>query len=212
MDVNIKPENISSKIVIENHTDNSVIPAKSTFKDNIGYLIVMAISIILLYVVNNLFVDAIAPLEPYVINTYPKLIISAINFFVNLHSLIFSDDLVKYLWSINLVLSLSIVGNLVLLIWHPRWFIHLLKGLLLGLAVLPVFLVLTRFPFAVQSQIWQTVLKAFLFTLIVMLMAVAFIEIVRFIFALQNKIRADRSRVSQNPASLDNGSTPISKG
>jgi hypothetical protein len=197
------------------HTEISNTPDTKTnanrIKDNAGYLIVMAISIVLLYIVNNLFVDAITPLEPYVISTYPKFLVAIINFFSNLHSLIFSGDLVKYLWSINLALALSIVGNLVLLIWRPRWFLHLFKAFLLGIAVLPVYLVLTRFPFVVQSHIWQTVIRIFLITLLSALIVVFIFEAVRFVLALLDKIRKDRSRVSHDPAPVTEASGPTTK-
>jgi hypothetical protein len=195
MDIESNPENqvsLYSNTTLDTQTNIGIIPEKSTLRDNSGYLIAMAVSIVLLYIVNNLFVDAIAPLEPYVISTYPSFLIVIINFFANLHSLIFSKDLVIYLWAINLALAFSIVGNLVLLIWHSRWFLHLIKAFLLGLAILPVYLILSRFPIIIQSHIGQTIIKAFLITLLSALGVAFIIEAVRFVLALLTKIRNDR--------------------
>ena len=154
-----------------------------------GYLGAIAVSIIWLYVVNNLFVDAIPPLAPYVINTYPKFVVDVVNFLAGIHATLFSAKFVDCLWAINLSLTLSIIGNLVLLLHRPRWFLHLVKGLLLGIAILPIYVVFKIFPFNLAAASSESLIRLILIVFAGGLAAGFVVEMVRFVLALLDHLR-----------------------
>jgi hypothetical protein len=60
--------------------------------------------------------------------------------------------LISCLWAINLALSFGIMGNFVLLLYHPLWFHYLaqvIMGLLAGLAV---YVIYHNFPFVLNTE------------------------------------------------------------
>jgi hypothetical protein len=126
------------------------------------YFIAIIIEIILLYFVNNFLHNSITALAPYVTSTYPSFIVKTINALASFKVPSLTTEFISCLWAINLAITIALLGNLALTLYHPRWFHHLVKGLLLGLAVLPVYVIYHLFPFELDSETKQTLVRAIL--------------------------------------------------
>jgi hypothetical protein len=71
-------------------------------------------------------------------------------------------DIVSCLWAINLTLGFGIIGNFVLLLYHPRWFIHLIQVVINGLSILAVLTIYKIFPFTFSNESYQSAAKILL--------------------------------------------------
>jgi hypothetical protein len=175
------------------------------------YIIAMAVEIILLYVLNNLLHNYITALAPYVSNTYPRFIVSIVDTLASWHIPYFTDDCTSCLWAVNTALGVAIIANLALLLYHPKWFHHLIKGVIFGLAALPTYVVFKIFPFIFSSNGPASATKVILI-IILAGMAIGFvIEIVLFILALIHKIKNNKEEVRQRQEPVTPAADQISQ-
>ncbi len=84
------------------------------------YIATIIVNIILLYIFNNL------------LNWNIHFVTSALN---------------EVLWIINLSIIAAIIGNVLLLLYHPEWFRHVMKIILNIFALIAVYFLFTVFPF-----------------------------------------------------------------
>jgi hypothetical protein len=89
------------------------------------YILFISASIILLYVLNNLQYIGIQ--------------------FIN-------DTYISCLWAVNLFLTLSIIGNFVLLIFRPFWFHYLLRIIIFSMAIFALYTIYQIFPFDIRNN------------------------------------------------------------
>jgi hypothetical protein len=161
------------------------------------YFIAIIIEIILLYFVNNFLHNSITGLAPYVTSTYPSFIVKTINAMASFKVPFLTAEFNSCLWAINLAITVALLGNLALTLYHPRWFHHLLKGLLLGLAVLPAYVIFHLFPFELDSQMHQTLIRIALIVIMAGL-ALGFIyQMAMFVIYYRKKIKIDREKKQQ---------------
>jgi hypothetical protein len=122
-----------------------------------GYIIGIAISTVILYLVNNLLNIYV----PWIPGDFSKFFWNILN---NVYNHVEISHLLKTfgqcLWAINLYLLISILGNFVLLLYRPRWFHHLIQAAMTGLAVLPVYVVYKIYPFSFDQAAINTGVKA----------------------------------------------------
>jgi hypothetical protein len=85
--------------------------------------------------------------------------------FANIPFLV-TKDFISCLWAINLALGVGIIGNFICLIYHPRWFPHLVQALLNLLVILAVYTVYRIFPFNLSSEGLQTAARIILLIII----------------------------------------------
>lgn len=116
------------------------------------YIIAMAVEIALLYIFNNLLHNYITSLAPYVVNTYPHFIVNIVDTIASWRVPYFTDSFTNCLLAINITLAFAITANLALLLYHPKWLHHLIKGVIFGLACFPTYVVLNTFPFVFTSS------------------------------------------------------------
>ena len=126
-----------------------------------GYYIAIVISILLLYFFNNMR-------------------------FLNL-SFIPAENFISCLWAINLALSAGIIGNFVLLLYRPRWFHHLMQGLIVGLGGFAVYIVFKIFPFTFSSTFLNSGTRNALISLMTAASIAFIIEMVKFLLALRRE-------------------------
>jgi hypothetical protein len=108
---------------------------------------VLAVSIILLYVVNNLRYMGITQL---------------------------SDSFISCLWAINIVFGVLIIGYFAFLLFKPAWFYHLIQLLVDASAALALYIVYRQFPFALASSTATTITRVII-VLMIAVFAVSFI-------------------------------------
>lgn len=163
----------------------------------VPYFIAIILEIILLYFVNNFLNNSITALAPYSANTYPGFLVKTINALASFKVPFLTTVFISCLWAVNLAITIALLGNLTLTLYHPRWFHHLVKGLLLGLAVLPVYVIFHLFPFELDSPTKQTLIKVILIIIMAGLALGFVFQMVQFVFSFRKKIRYDRDKKRQ---------------
>ncbi len=88
------------------------------------YIAAIVVNIILLYIFNNL---------------------------INWHVYFITNALNDILWIINAAIIVTIIGNIVLLVYNPGWFRHIMKIILNIVAIIAVYNIFTVFPFNFSS-------------------------------------------------------------
>lgn len=107
---------------IKNFIDNLSSKQKDSKKSE--YIGAIVVNIILLYIFNNL---------------------------VNWHIYFITSTFNEALWIINLAVIAAIIGNILLLIFKPEWFRHIVKIILNIFAITAVYSIYSIFPFNFSS-------------------------------------------------------------
>ncbi len=111
---------------IKDFMDN--LSAKRQKKENSSkkseYVGAIVVNIILLYIFNNL---------------------------LNWHVYFISNALNEILWIINIAITATIIGNIMLFVFNPEWFRHIIKIILNIFAVTAVYSIYSVFPFNFSS-------------------------------------------------------------
>ncbi len=174
---------------IENKSDQSPVQGSPIRKENgiVGYLINIAISIVLLYILNNLLNLYV----PWIPGDFSKFFWNILNNVYN-HVEIphLSKAFVQCLWAINFFLGFSIIGNFILILYHPRWFHHLVQAFLAGLAILAFFVVYAIYPFNFDNSAINTAIRVVLIIVMVGLGVGLLSEAVRFVIDLTHHLRS----------------------
>jgi len=114
-----------------------------------GYIITMAVCIIVLYVVNNLLNIYV----PWIPGDFSRFFWNILNNVYNHVEITYlSKTFGECLWAINLFLLCNIMGNFSLLQYRPRWFHYLIQSIVAGLAVLALYVVYHVYPFNFESD------------------------------------------------------------
>jgi len=146
--------------------NENIIDSKTAVPERRGkYFAGIIVCIILLYFFNNL-------LSLYLLSvpdgsTIIKAIIDSA--YTQLKIPFLADSFISCLWAINLALGLGMMGNFALLFYRPRWFVFLLQAFLIALGILPVYLVYKIFPFVIDSESLQSLVKTGLMAFIAIL-------------------------------------------
>ncbi len=158
-----------------------VVPAKRG-----KYFAGIIVCIVLLYFFNNLLSIYLISV-PEGSNIFKAIAVSA---YTQVKIPFLADSFINCLWAINLALGLGIMGNFTLLFYRPLWFYYLLQAFLIALGILPVYLVHNIFPFVIDSESIQSLVKTGLIVFIILLAAVAlfmlFKSAVNFVRAVRN--------------------------
>lgn len=157
----------------------------------VGYLINIAISIVLLYILNNLLNLYV----PWIPGDFSKFFWNILNNVYN-HVEIphLSKAFVQCLWAINIFLGFSIIGNFVLILYRPRWFHHLVQSALAGLAIMAFSIVYAIYPFNFDNSAINTGIRVVLIIIMVGLGIGLLSEFVRFIFAVGRDLRGRQKK------------------
>lgn len=136
------------------------------------YFAGIIICIILLYIFNNLlclYIPAGSDIfKAFLSSSYTR---------INIPFL--ADSFTSCLWSINLAIGLGIMGNFLLLFYHPGWFYYYLQSLLIVIGLIPVYQVYNIFPFILNSSLAHSLIKNVLIGLMVIIAAVFIILFVK---------------------------------
>jgi hypothetical protein len=164
-----------------------------------GYIIGIAISTVILYIVNNLLNIYV----PWIPGDFSKFFWNILN---NVYNHVEIPHLLKTfgqcLWAINLYLLLSILGNFVLLLYRPRWFHHLTQAVVTGLALLAVYTIYRIYPFSFDQGAINTGIKAGLIVIMAGLGIGSLFELAMFVKAAVFNFRAvppKKDPVEQSP-------------
>jgi len=134
-----------------------------------GYYALITISILLLYVFNNLLANVTNPIQVNLTSGYPGIIESLVRFLAEFRLGFLTIEFLACLWAVNLALSFGIVGNFLLLVYRPRWFHHLVQAVLYALGILALAVILRIFPFDFDTDIMATAARIIIFILMVCL-------------------------------------------
>ena len=139
--------------------DTATVPKKKTtgMPRLWTYYVAIAVDIILLYVLNNLIYMNISGLN--------------------------SDRFISCLWAINLALTAGIIGNFVFLLYRPLWYYHFTQMILNFLMIVAFFVVYRWFPFNIDSDSAQRIVKIVLILIMAGTGVGALIELVKFVIA-----------------------------
>jgi hypothetical protein len=149
-----------------------------------GYVIFMAVAIVLLYILNNISTNQIVPIDPTVTTYYSGWLVSIIDKMANAHVPHLTRFFVSCLWAINLCLFFCIIGNFTLLLYRPRWFHHLVMIVINALAMLAVYVIYHVFPFDIASGSTQTLVKILLWVIMALAGVALVVRLVQFVIAL----------------------------
>ena len=119
------------------------------------YVIAIIFNLILLYIFNNL------------LNLHINFVTSAFN---------------NILWIINLSITIAIIGNALLLIYHPNLFRHLMKTIINIFAFIAVFFLYVTFPFNFNNFYLYWILNILL---LIIMVGLAISIIVEFVYLLR---------------------------
>jgi len=100
-----------------------------------------------------------------------------------------ADNFISCLWAINLAVILGIMGNFWFLFYRPRWFYYFLQAVMIAVGIIPVYLVRQIFPFIIDSQSVQTLIKTGLLALMIILGAISLFLLIKFAIAFVRSIR-----------------------
>jgi hypothetical protein len=169
-----------------------------------GYIIAIAISIILLYTFNNLLNIYV----PWIPSDFSKFFWNVLNNVYN-HVEIphLSKAFMQCLWAINIALTFSIIGNFLLLVFRPRWFQSLIRAIIFGLGILAAYVVYAIYPFNFDSTTINNIIKAVLIAGIALLFVFLVFACVRCINALMSE-RHHREIIADSEISLINPEPP----
>ena len=163
------------------------------------YIINIVLSIIMLYALNNLLNIYV----PWIPSDPSKIFWNILNNVYNHVEIPFlSKAYVQCLWSINIALSASILGNFFLLIYRPRWTQHLVQAVMLGLGILPAYVIYVIYPFKIENAMINTSIRAVLIIAMVGLATGAVINLVLFIREVISQRRARRQSAVLEPPPL----------
>ena len=119
------------------------------------YVIAIIFNLILLYLFNNL---------------------------INWHINFVTNALTDILWIINLSITIAILGNALLLIYHPNLFRHVMKTIINIFALVAVFFLYTTFPFNLNNSYLYWTLNILL---VIIMVGLAISIIVELIYLLR---------------------------
>jgi len=100
-----------------------------------------------------------------------------------------ADNFISCLWAINLALVLGMMGNFWFLFYRPRWFYFFLQAVMIAVGIIPVYFVRQIFPFIINSQSAQTLIKTGLFALMIILGAISLFLFIKASIAFVRTIR-----------------------
>jgi len=140
-----------------------IVPAKRG-----KYFAGIIVCIVLLYFFNNLLSLYLLSV-PEGSNIIKAILVSA---YTQVKIPFLADSFINCLWAINLALGLGLMGNFWFLFYRPRWFYYFLQAFLIAVGILPVYLVHKIFPFVIDSESLQSLVKTGLIVFMVILSAV----------------------------------------
>jgi hypothetical protein len=111
-----------------------------------GYVWALAICIIVLYFLNNVLENYIMPFDPNISKDYPGFIVSLINSLAAMKVTFLTEGFISCLWAVNAALAIAILGYFSLLLYRPRWYHYLVQASISLVAILPVYIIYTKFP------------------------------------------------------------------
>jgi hypothetical protein len=120
------------------------------------FIVTIVVNLIFLYIVNNLLSWNLSFIAP------------------SFH---------EVLWIFNISIVVTIVGNILFLIYHPRWFRSLIKIILKILSFMVAYYLYLVFPFILNSGI-AILVKIVLILVMVVLVIANLVEVVKLIIGL----------------------------
>ena len=123
----------------------------------------LSISIVLMYVVNNLRYMGI-----------PQL----------------TEGFVSCLWAINIVFGISVIGYFSYLLYKTEWYYHLIQALIYANGALALYTIYRLFPFSLNNETLATGIKILLILIAAGFILVCLGEFYRYIYNLQFSKRA----------------------
>ncbi len=120
------------------------IPGKGSFFAS------LAVSIILLYVVNNLRYMGITQIN--------------------------EANLISSLWSFNIIFGLAIIGNFMLILYRPAWFFFLIQTLIDAAGVNTFYFLYRLYPFNLENTAMDSVIKIILVVIMIGFFAAFLLE------------------------------------
>jgi hypothetical protein len=112
-------------------------------------------------------------------------------------------DIVSCLWAINLTLGFGILGNFIFLLFHPLWFIHLIQAAINILAISAVLIVYKIFPFIIDNESIQSVIKILLIVIAAGNVLGVIVELVRTFRAIPRSTKPPESPEPPKPQEPD---------
>ncbi len=149
------------------------------------YFAGIIVCIVLLYIFNNL-------LSLYLFSVPPgSNLIKAIidSTYVQVKIPFLADSFVSCLWAINLAVVSGIMGNFWFLFYRPRWFYYLLQAIMIAVGIIPVYVVHKIFPFVIESQSIQSLVKTGLIVFMIILGVISLFLLIKSAIAFVRNIR-----------------------
>lgn len=143
--------------IVNYFKDEAKLPGKG------GIYTGLSISIVLMYVVNNLSYMGI-----------PQL----------------TEGFVSCLWAINIVFGISVIGYFSYLLYKTEWYYHLVQALIYGSGALALYTIYRLFPFSLNNETLITGIKILLVLVAAGFILVCLGEFYRYIYSLQFSKRA----------------------
>jgi hypothetical protein len=157
------------------------------------YIWGIAACTVLLYVLNNLMNIYV----PWIPGDFSGFFWNILNNVYNHVEIPFlSKAYIQCLWAINIALTAGILGNFILLLYHPRWAHHLIQALISGLSLIATYVVYAIYPFRLDSSQLDSIVKIILIIIMVSLAIAVINSFARFIIALLRGTDREEKAVS----------------
>jgi hypothetical protein len=151
------------------YNENAIENQPITHEPRGKYFAGIIVCIVLLYIFNNLL-SLYLFYVPQGSNIIKAIIDSA---YTQVKIPFLANSFVSCLWAINLAIVLGIMGNFWFLFYRPRWFYYLLQAIMIAVGIIPVYVVHKIFPFVIDTESIQTVVKTGLMVFMVILGVIA---------------------------------------
>lgn len=95
-----------------------------------------------------------------------------------------TDSLTACLWAINLSIAVTIISQIILIVYDPDWLRHLLQGVTNIFAMVSLIVFYQIFPLALPTQVLDQIVRWGLVIILIIMPLVTLIELVRMVRAL----------------------------
>jgi hypothetical protein len=123
------------------------------------------------------------------------MIIYIVNNLLNWNLSFISSSFSQVLWAINLSIIVTILGNLLFLVYNPSWFRHLMKAIMNIFGLLAVYIFYKVFPLIISQTYIILTIKIVLIIIMVVVTLSIFFEIGKMLIGLI--IKKDTQRYSK---------------
>jgi|WetSurMetagenome_2_1015567.scaffolds.fasta_scaffold434175_1 uncharacterized membrane protein len=118
---------------------------------------------------------------------FSLLFLYIVNNLLNWNISFISESFNQVLWAINLSILVTIIGNILLIIYHSSWFIHSIKAIINFFSLIATYIFYSVYPLIISQSYINVALKIILILIIIGTVISIIYHIFRIIYGAYNK-------------------------